>query len=451
MPNRTIADTDHTAATRPLRALTQPLSVWRGRTRWLATALAVLLGTALVLVAVPWATVFHAPDSSHYLALAAGQTVMQPFASRQLGARLAALLSRLYGGNLHAGFLLEAALSLVFTLAVTAWLALQTAAPRWMLAALMLVASWPFLVQYLVLPDLWYAALLALLLVLLQQELWLAAALLMLPLMLSRESTSLTLVCFLLAGWSRWASARRWLYAAVAVVSAALGTVVVSRLSIGSQPNVEHLPEVIYLFAKVPWNFLRNVLGVIPWSDANPELCRVPVWSTPLHLGPVHMVGVCGFSWMQQGAAVDNTLRLFGVLPLLAIVLWWRHRRRPGRSVLLRFTLLYGGVSFVLAPVLGAGFGHLMQYAWPLFLVAVPRLLDEFAPPSLTTRGAAASLGVFGIHLTLPAILLVAGLLPRIALGLLLWGIAYGLLRIWLGEASPDHPGHANSPDLARG
>ena len=441
---------------RGLEALTEPMCAWSTRARWAALAVAMLLGVGAVLAIVPWTGVFHAPDSSHYLQLAAGRTdVMQPFVSRQLGARVAAGLGLLLGGDLHAGFLVEAALSLLFTMGVTGWLAMRTTAPRWLLAALMLVASWPVLVLYLVLPDLWYAALLACVLLLLSKEQYVAVALMMFPLMVSRESTSLTLVCFLAAGWATWDGARRRRYTVIAIATAAAGTLVVSRLSVGSQPNVEHLPEAIYVFAKVPWNFLRNVVGVLPWSDANSDLCRVPVWSMPVHLGPVHALGVCGFSMGQQMTAVDNTLRLFGILPLLVAMLWWRHRRWAGRSVLLRFALLYGGLSFVLAPVLGAGFGHLMQYAWPLFLVATPLLLDEFPTGSLTMGQRAASVGAFVVHLVLPAILLYPWFGRRIAMGLALWVVGYLLLRHWLAggvmQAPEDAVPGAKSPQLAQG
>jgi hypothetical protein len=325
-------------------------------------------------------------------------------------------------------------LALVFTMGATCWLAVRTAAPRWLLLALMLVPSWPRLVEYLVLPDLWYAALLAGLLLLLARERYLWAALLMLPLMLSRESTSLTLICFVGACWSRWVPARRWLYAVTASVCAAVGSVVVGRLAAGSQPNVEHLPQAIYLFAKLPWNFLRNVAGVLPWSDANPELCTVPVWSMPIHFGPVHALGVCGFSFGQQLNAVEGTLTNYGVLPLLVGGLWWRHRSRDGRSVLLRFALLYGGVGYLLTPLLGAGFVHLMQYAWPLFLVALPQLFDEFATGGSIGRRWA-GVGVFGVHLALPAILLWPGLYVRLAMGVALWAAGYLLLRRWLPAA----------------
>jgi hypothetical protein len=421
--------------------MTAPMRSWNSRERWVALVLVVVIGAGTTLAIVHVPSVFHSPDSSHYLKIAAGltDTVMQPFASRQLGARVAALLARLMHADVRQGFLLEAALSLVFAMGVACWLALRTSAPRWLLLALMLVPSWTLLVQYLLLPDLWYAALLAGLMLLLANERWLAAALMMFPLMLSRESTSLTLLCFLVAAWPRLEAWRRGWVLATALVSAAAGSVIVGRLAAGSQPNREHLPQAIYLFAKVPWNFLRNVAGVLPWSDGNSQLCTVPVWSVPVSLpfhSSVHAVGVCGFSLIQQGLAMEGTMTNFGLLPLLVAVLWWRHRRWQGRSVLLRFALLYGGVSYLLSPVLGAGFAHLMQYAWPLFLVALPQLFDEFKSGPMTTSRTASGIGFFVLHLVAGAISFLPWFLLMIIAGLVLWGAGYLLLRHWLGAAS---------------
>jgi hypothetical protein len=423
--------------------LTHPLRSLPPWARWLALAVAVLIGVGWTLVQVRLPTVFHSPDSSHYLKIAAGHTelVEQPFASRQLGPRVAAGLGRLLGGDLHRGFLLQGFLSLAFAMGVTCWLALRSAAPRWMLPAIQLVPSWAVLVQYLVLPDLWYAALLAGLLVMLEREWYVAAAVWMLPLMLSRESTSLTLVCFLVAAWpglkAPGLKAGRWVVAAVAIVAALVGSVVVAKLAVGSRPNVEHLPQTVYMFAKLPWNFLRNVVGVMPWSDANPELCKVPVWSFPFHLGPVHALGVCGFSFMQQLLALEGTLTNFGLLPLLTVVVWWRtgglrSRRGQRRSALLRFALLYGGVSFVLAPLLGAGFVHLMQYAWPLFLVGLPGLFYELPPRAMTAGRGWASVGFFALSLGVPAIERWPDFGQRLGMGLAVWVAGYWLLRAWL-------------------
>jgi hypothetical protein len=425
-----------------LTTLTLPMRAWTQRERWLALVVALLMGAGTTLAIVHLPSVFHSPDSSHYMKIASGltNTVMQPFASRQLGARVAALLARLMHTGVRQGFLLEAALSLVFAMGVTCWLALQTSAPRWLLAALMLVPSWTLLVQYLVLPDLWYAALLAGFMLLLAKERWLGAALMMFPLMLSRESTSLTLLCFLIAAWPRLEAWRRWWLLATALVSAVAGSLIVGRLASGSQPNGEHLPQAIYLFAKVPWNFLRNVVGVLPWSDGNSQLCTVPIWSMPMHLpfhSSVHSIGVCGFSLIQQGLAVEGTMTNFGLLPLLVAVLWWRHRRWQGRSVLLRFALLYGGISYVLSPVLGAGFAHLMQYAWPLFLVGLPQLFDEFELGRMTPSRMAAGLGFFALHLIAGAISFLPWFLLMIGSGTVLWVAGYLLLKYWCGTSSP--------------
>jgi hypothetical protein len=422
-----------------VRWLVQPLRAWSANLRWLAIAFAVLLGVGWTLVQVQLPTVFHSPDSSHYLKIAAGHTEMveQPFASRQLGPRVAAGLGWLLGGDLHRGFLVQGFFSLLVAMGVTCWLALKTSAPRWLLLAMMLVPSWAVLLQYLVLPDLWYAALLAVLLVLLQKEMLLAAAVWMLPLMLSRESTSLTLVCFVVAAWPRLRVLHRhWLVVGTAVVAAVVGSLLVGRWAAGSRPNVEHLPQAVYMLAKLPWNFLRNVVGILPWSDANTELCQVPVWSVPFRFGPVHALGVCGFSVRQQLLAVEGTLTNFGLLPLLVAVLWWRHRRVQGRSVLMRFALLYGGVSFVLASVLGAGFVHLMQYAWPLFLVALPGLFDEWPHAVLSRRQAWASVGFFGLSLAVPLIERCIYFLPRLAMGLAIWVAGYLLLQVWLGDGA---------------
>src|ERR1700735_3605091 len=160
-------------------------------------------------------SVFIAGDARFYIAMATGDygRVMQPFASRQLGALVVSGLMHVLHCIVETGFLLEGTASIVFMLVAIYYLALKTTAPRWLLFAMAFVPFWPFLLQDLVLPDLWYSALLALLLLLLQEEQMLAAAVMMFPLMLSRESTSLTLVCFLIAAWKRL----RWTDRVVAV------------------------------------------------------------------------------------------------------------------------------------------------------------------------------------------------------------------------------------------
>jgi hypothetical protein len=377
-------------------------------------------------------SVFIAGDARFYLGIATGDysQVMQPFASRQLGALIVAGLMHVLHCTVESGFLLEGTVSIVFMLVAIYYLALKTTAPRWLLFAMAFVPFWPFLLQDLVLPDLWYSALLALLLLMLEEEHMLAAAVMMFPLMLSRESTSLTLVCFLIAAWKRLG----WTERVVAVISVLAGSVVVKHLATRAQPNSENLPESIYMLAKVPWNFMNNVFGLVPWSNVNTQFCAVPRWALQVHLGRVHAIGVCGFSvigWVDISEAV---LSEFGLLPLLLGFLWWRGRKLDTPSVLLRFTLLYGVASLLLAPVLGTWFARLIGYAWPIFFVALPMLFDRIPHKATTLGRECAALGFFGAHMLLFSVAYRWFWITQLVVNLIIWIMGYFLLRYWLGK-----------------
>lgn len=412
-----------------------PLLIQRGTVRRTFCIAAALLTTAF------WAAMtrrmqpmFSVPDSVSYVRLATGDVshVMQPWASRQLGALVVRGLAVLLHLSIQDAFLVEAVVALFVTLLVVDWLLLRAAAPRWMLLAVAVLPSWAMLVQYLALPDLWYAAIIALLLVSLEREWLWTACLMMLPLMLSRESTSLALLCFLVAVWRRVS----WVQRAAAVGAAVAGAVVVSRLAAGAMSNAEQIPQALYLFAKVPWNFMRNVLGVIPWSNVNTDLCKVPVWSMRVHAGSVQAVGVCGVSFDQQMAAVTAAMMQFGLLPPLFLAAWMRRRIRGDDSVLLRFCLIYGGACFLLAPLLGAGFAHLVGYAWPLLLVAGPLLLmDVVGSESWNGKCAAAALSFCALHLGLCA---TADWFPpmwvRTVVDMAFWAAGVWAVRAWLAR-----------------
>ena len=254
----------------------------------------------------------------------------------------------------------------------------------------------------------------------------------MFPLMVSRESTSLVLVCFLIACWG----ALRWSDRVVAVISAVAGAAVVSRLAKDAQTNVEHLPQSVYMLAKVPWNFLHNILGVVPWSNVYPKLCTVPAWSMTLHAGPVRAVGVCGFSGHSWELIAQAMLTSFGLLPLLVAYLWWRRDRLAKRSLLLRFALLYGTVSLVLAPLLGIWMVHLIGYAWPLFLVALPLLFDE-QPEG---RRAGAGLAFFCLHLAACWVSYRWMWWPQITVEGGLWAAGFLAVRWWRGGRVGGYP-----------
>lgn len=413
------------------RALTLPVRRLSPPVRLLVAFIAILCCLFCAMYSVAHSeSVFVAGDARFYFGIATGDysQVMQPFASRQLGALVVAAMAHLLHWTVERGFLVEGTLSLIVTLTAIYYLALQTTAPRWLLFAIALVPFWSLLLQDLVLPDLWYSALLAIMLLLLADEHMLASALMMFPLMLSRESTSLTLICFLIAAWQQM----RWRDRVTAVASAISGSMVVSHLAARAQPNLEGLPESIYMLAKVPWNFMHNVLGIVPWSNVDPELCAAPGWSMPVHLGLVHAIGVCGFSYTGWLDMSEAALSLFGLLPLLTAYLWWRSRKLKTRNVLLRFTLLYGSLSLLLAPMLGTWFLRLIGYAWPIFFVALPLLFDRFDAVSPKGSRSAAAVGFFVLHFIVFYTAYRWMWTLQLSVDAMLWVAGFFLLRYWL-------------------
>jgi len=413
------------------------MRAWTKPTRWLVS-LAVTVTCTCFAIVVTWHQqwYFELPDVKYYLLIAQGDTAhaMEPFVARQFAPLLARGLAHLTGWTVETAFIREGMLYLAATIAMTYWLVVRTVAPRWMLAAIFFVPFWPQLFEGLAYPDLLFSMLLGVMMVLLARRNILAAALMLLPMMLTRESTWLVLVCFLVATWQE----TRWKARLTAVAASFAGALAVRQLTLIHGPNQEHLPQTIYMAAKVPWNFALNVLGIVPWSNITTDHCAVPRWQWAVHAGPLHSLGVCTLSANGPRVALYWALSVFGALPALTGFLWW-HRRKSTAAIrgefassqaLLRFVLLYGGLCFVLAPVLGMDLRRLFGYAWPLFLVAPALLLNEQqAMASMSGRAWAISFCV--VHLALCAAGSRVPSIPSLWLEAGLMAVACLLLRQW--------------------
>ena len=337
-------------------------------------------------------TMFRQPDADFYLGMAIGKPAMMPFASRQLGPLLAHALHHWLHVGVREGFVVPGVISLLVLIVTTVWLAVRSGAPRWTLYQLGGLMFWGFQFNVLVMPDLLYAALLCCFLLLLHQKHTMAACLMMFPLMLSRESTLLTLVCFLVAGLRRLKLREM----AAALVSAGVGMAIVKRLTLDALPNNEGISTTLYLVAKMPWNFLRNVLGIGMWANLYPS-CAEPKWKLALHLGPLRAIGTCGYFPAVQAKTFGLAMTTFGLLPVLV----WVLRKQVVRSwiagdVMLRFALLYGVLSYLMSPLLGASMPRLFAFAWPLFLIVLPVVLGT-SRANFTSTWAAA--GFLALHL----------------------------------------------------
>jgi hypothetical protein len=317
---------------------------------------------------------FADSDIPYYLDIAAGNTarVLQPFASRQLGALVARWLAGLLHVGIRPGFIIEGLISLFALTAGLGWLLQAFSSDLWVLVAIGGTAFWAETFNGVGLPDLWFSALLIGFILSLHRQKWLLASMILLPLYLSREATLLVLVSLLVSGWRELRVVGR----IIAVSASALGMAIVRILIPPGTPNKERLGELTYMVGKIPWNFLKNVVGLPPWNDLNKGNCVSPGWDWKVHFGSIHRVGLCSYRPDLPLGTLRLCLDTFGVLPVI-LVFAWRHRRNAiwRQNALLRFCLIYGSVSLLLAPELGSSVSRLLGYGWPLFFIAVPLLL----------------------------------------------------------------------------
>jgi hypothetical protein len=250
--------------------------------------------------------------------------------------------------------------------------------------------------------DLFYAALCALFFLALRANPWLALPVMFL-LYLTRESTvvlvaALVIIAVLRGQWRLCFAA-----AVVGVIAMRLDAALVAR----SLPNNEYVSMPLLDLLKVPYNFMHNICGVELWTNTIAATATPPIWTMPvpswLHIGHIREVGYSGFFWESPARTLLMSLTAFGILPLAAI----RSIYHNGRSLLrerldIVTALVYGGLTFVLAPLVGTQPERYILYAWPvLWLFGVGALDDVFRNPRKRIEILALSLLVAWIPATI--------------------------------------------------
>jgi hypothetical protein len=322
-----------------------------------------------------------APDAGQYRLLALGQqsAVPAPFSARILGPGIAGWLGRATGLGVDTGFLILGVASLAAMLALVATLLWRIEAPLPVYAAIFFMPFWVDIFHDYYLPDPLHGAILAaiLLCLLLGYSGW--AVLLLLPAYLARESTSLVVLCLIFACWRRVP-----LRTAALGLGAVVGAGLISRTyAHGGPGSVHQLTGGPYILGKMVWSFCKNVIGVPLWSNTLPECQPVQFRALPawLHLGAIREIGFCSPSSWGPSRTLLAWFGVFGIGPAVAWMAWrlraWRNAgkdRLPGESVVLRFCIVYGLISILMTPLLGASGDRLVEYGWPFYFVALPWL-----------------------------------------------------------------------------
>ena len=355
---------------------------------------------------------------------------------------MAGWLGRVTGRGVDTGFLLLGIVCLIALLSLIAGLLWSWRAPLVLSAAIFLMPFWVDLVHDYYLPDLLHAALLAAILLFLLSGHTSLAFLLLFPAYLARESTLLVAICLVFACWRR-IPLRPALVGALAILSAGL----ISRhYNQAAAVNVHGMSGGAYILGKLVWSFFKNVLGLPLWSNTLPE-CS-PVWVKAIppgsHFGAIRSVGLCQPSLWGPTRLLLAWFGIFGIGPAFAVALW-RKLVSPageltlGRVMVLRFCLVYGLVSILMTPLLGASVDRLVEYGWPFYFVLLPWLLST----SYDLRGLRSS-GLVLLHLLTCWLAWFSfrqqprSYLPAALAVLSLNALAYGIFR----RISPIETGH---------
>jgi hypothetical protein len=401
-----------------------------------------------ILLGLPGA--IYAPDAGQYRLLALGQrsAVPAPFSARILGPAAAGWLGRVTGLGVDSGFLFLGIVCLVALIALVAGLLWSWRAPIAIFAGVFLMPFWVDIFHDYYLPDLLHATILAAILLCLLFGHTGLALLLLFPAYLARESTLLLALCLLFACWRRIPLRT----AAVGFLAMAAGLLVSRHYSQSGPASVHGLGGGAYILGKLFWSFFKNVLGLPLWSNTLPECSPVWVTALPHPLGAIRQVGVCQPSLWGPGRLLLAWFGIFGIGPALAAVLWRRMlplvtgrgqepELTPGRSIVFRLCAVYGVISILMTPLLGASADRLVEYGWPFYFGVLP----WFIVASYDLRGRRSAwilllhlltcwVAWLGFRMQTPGFLL-AGLAV-----LAMNGVGYALLRRFYGLSARVSP-----------
>jgi hypothetical protein len=319
-------------------------------------------------------------DSPNYIAMAKGLPTLMPWAGRILLPSLAAFLSGKFGLTLDRGFELITSLSFVLWILIVGerW-RVSIWTPFFLITPLTLTT-----LQAVYITDMLHMGLTALFLLLVRlNHLALAAALIIIMYTARESSMLLGFVSIAVLFWHK-----KYFSGVLVVVGCLIGMSIVHHATAGAQ-NVHKMPEILYLFSKMPANFLRNWLGVLIWTNGY-SWCNEPVFVVhfpgTLHLGEITEVGLCAPSIAGPLLTISSYVTAFGVLPAMLLgTLKANGRSARWKEMWWSIAFLYGALMTVLGPFAGPPPDRAIGFGWPLFLMALPAICGEI----LTWRFAA--------------------------------------------------------------
>jgi hypothetical protein len=340
---------------------------------------------ALFLLALP---LFPDPesDSPQYLKMAYGLIgeVPKPFSGRVLVPMAARTMARISHVDVESCFAIIALLAYALVAVTVCKLAGRLridgrlTALAWFLPLMLFCFAHPYS------PDLLAMLWVALILLAVDAGMPWVAALLFVPALLTRESLAvLGLVMFI-----SYAVSRRIGQAAAILAAVAGGLWLAGKLSEGSAANVHEMSPLLYMVAKIPANFLGNLLGINIWTNSF-QWCDAPAFTVEVphfvSLGKIKAFGLCRPDPDEVVRGWLPYVSAFGIGTAILVALA-RPTAKGWKDLpeAVRLSLVYGVVMFILGPMSGKSVMRTTFYGWPAFLITGPFLFQRFLTPVLT-------------------------------------------------------------------
>ena len=350
----------------------------------------ILGGLILILLILSAAWLFplsdYDVDSHFYVDISTGNlaSVNKPFSNRILHATVASLLSTIQSIGTSTSFTIISLAALVTFVTVMS-VTLKNLLPLGGIIALIAVPMVVKSFQEIYLPDLFHLTLLSILFLCLRNEKIFLSLLVLLLLHLTRKSTVVLTLFLVVTSFFR----QNWKLFWGGLFAGILGLSIVNYMTSFGAANVHALNDLTYFIAKVPYNLLKNIFGLVMWTDSlavvSPDAFpNAPLWSVQvprwIPSGDIHSIGFYQFDPIYVLNTFKQYITLFGVLPFIALLFLSNKRSRDLliREHFSQLACLYGGTSFLIAPMLGASVARLIGYGWPLFWIALPLGLSDY-------------------------------------------------------------------------
>lgn len=326
-------------------------------------------------------------DSKWYIAIANGRLyeVVAPFSSRALFPLIIHSVSNFSRFSVDELFYISSFIFMICFILSCVYINYRFI-PIFCVIPLLCTPFVVFLFKDYYLPDVFHAALLSVFFVLLLNESFVLCVLFLCILTIARETTILlALVLSFLAIYRH-----KWLVAVSSILAAIFGLVVAKWIAAFGAPNIHNIPDMAYMLLKIPYNFLKNILGIEFWSNTlfenNGDSFSHPVWTMKLpawfHLGALQEIGINSFTLSAPLHTLLLLLTEFGLLPALLLSVLTnstiRERLLKYDPLWAAAAIVYGVICFGLGAVSGASIERLIGYGWPCFLIGAPFLLKTY-------------------------------------------------------------------------